>query len=610
MWRSSFGGILLLVGLSAAMTAAKSQSELTVHEWGTFLAMSGSDGMTLDGMYHEEHALPGFVHTRSRDQLRLHSALVKGETPVIYFYTDQPQQVSVRVDFPSGIWTQWYPQASLVGPSLTTATLPEPRAGHISWNVSLRPAGATDPALPVTNPDALWQFARQVDAAYVQTGGEKAKEWERFIFYRGLGQAQLPLTLREAAGGTLSLATSSAEKATGSEPEEIRHLFVLRVENGQGAFRYLPRITALQTLTGVIPRREELRPAAEFRHDISEALVQRLVEAGLYPKEARAMVNTWTTSYFQTEGIRVLAVMPQTWTDRFIPMRLDPKPQSLVRVMVARLELLTSEREKQAELAVRNLGSAEAERRDQAFNYLREQGRYVEPVLRRVLRTSSDQRVRTLCKRLLLTDFVTELRTATRSAENGMPVVEKPLGIRAQLAVLLKEVGLDQEARQTAQPLLQQLRSKPEPPMDQSGSRHYFRALARSSEAMGDDPSTARAYEKFIRFGSGVKRCGGCHEPEGPKNMAWFRDWWAGRRFATYAARAGGLEAWINAQEQALAANSQDTAAQLMLAYLYEAGGKPDRAEAMWGRIAPDTRVARRPEVTKRSSPAPLANKR
>ena len=93
-------------------------SDLIVHEWGTFLGMSGSDGASLDGMYHEEHALPAFVHSRSRDQLRLPFALLKGETPVIYFYTKERQQVRVGVGFPRGIWTQWYPQASLVNPPL------------------------------------------------------------------------------------------------------------------------------------------------------------------------------------------------------------------------------------------------------------------------------------------------------------------------------------------------------------------------------------------------------------------------------------------------------------------------------------------------------------
>src|SRR5947209_132420 len=102
---SLLAGAAALVG-AARLPAAPAEA-LVVHEWGTFLTMQGSDGVTLDGMYHEEHALPSFVHARSRDQLRIPAVSVKGETPVIYFYTDRKLNVSVRVDFPHGVWTQW-----------------------------------------------------------------------------------------------------------------------------------------------------------------------------------------------------------------------------------------------------------------------------------------------------------------------------------------------------------------------------------------------------------------------------------------------------------------------------------------------------------------------
>ena len=71
-----------------------------MHEWGTFLGMSSADGTALDGMYHEEHALPAFVHGRSKDQLQLPQMFLKGETPVIYFYTKEKQNVRVGVGFP------------------------------------------------------------------------------------------------------------------------------------------------------------------------------------------------------------------------------------------------------------------------------------------------------------------------------------------------------------------------------------------------------------------------------------------------------------------------------------------------------------------------------
>src|SRR5262249_35027071 len=73
--------ILVIVASSVAVGASTSGSKLVVHEWGTFLAMNGSDGVTLDGMYHEEHALPAFVHARGRGELRLRTSNLKGETP-------------------------------------------------------------------------------------------------------------------------------------------------------------------------------------------------------------------------------------------------------------------------------------------------------------------------------------------------------------------------------------------------------------------------------------------------------------------------------------------------------------------------------------------------
>ena len=34
------------------------------------------------------------------------------ETPVVYFYTDRETKVSVKVDFPRGWITEWYPFAA------------------------------------------------------------------------------------------------------------------------------------------------------------------------------------------------------------------------------------------------------------------------------------------------------------------------------------------------------------------------------------------------------------------------------------------------------------------------------------------------------------------
>ena len=53
--------VLLCLAVASLSAAPSESSRLVVHEWGTFLAMNGSDGVSLDGMYHEEHSLPAFV---------------------------------------------------------------------------------------------------------------------------------------------------------------------------------------------------------------------------------------------------------------------------------------------------------------------------------------------------------------------------------------------------------------------------------------------------------------------------------------------------------------------------------------------------------------------
>jgi hypothetical protein len=564
------------------LAASDPQGGLVVHEWGTFLAMNGSDGVTLDGMYHEEHALPAFVHARSRDQLRLRQSNMKGETPVIYFYTPKPARVYVHVGFPSGLWTQWYPQADMVGPSFAQAGT-RLRHGRIDWNLDIVPATLAQPALPRTATDALWNHAREVDAAYVTTATARPgapKEWERFIFYRGLGEARLPIEAR-LSDGRLTAATSN--------PEGLRHVFVLRVEHGRGTYVYTPTLDAGRPLDQALPDMASAQPIDAFVTRLSDDLAARLVESGLYEKEARAMVNTWKSSYFKTDGMRVLFVMPQAWTDRFIPITIKPQPEFLVRVMVGRLELLDAARERRAETSIRELSSADGATRERAFAVLRAEGRYVEPIIRRVLATTMDERARTLARRLLLTDFVTDLRTALTDADTGERVTAEPVFVRAQLASLLREVGLAAEAKQEGEAALAVLAGKPQPSMSAHESRHMYRALARAHEGAGRDADALKWYGEFVAFGSqaatGSEGCTFCHASEGPADRSFFRDWYAGVKYGEYAVKTGAAPRLIARHETALATKPSDPAAQLGLAYLYEARGDDAKARAMWVRF-------------------------
>ena len=87
-----------------------------------------------------------------------------------------------------------------------------------------------------------------------------------------------------------------------------------------------------------------------------------LVEQGLYEKEARAMVNTWQDQWFAEEGTRVLYLLPRAWTDRTLQLQVSPQPDSVVRVMVGRAELITpsAERELREQILTFRRGNAKA----------------------------------------------------------------------------------------------------------------------------------------------------------------------------------------------------------------------------------------------------------
>ena len=119
------------VTVSTAAPAADNPqaSDLVVHEWGTFLGMNGSDGTALDGMYHEEHALPAFVHSRAPRSASAADHAAQGrDAGHLLLHADGRSSVRVGVGFPQGVWTQWYPQAALVNPSLARAGRDSPTA--------------------------------------------------------------------------------------------------------------------------------------------------------------------------------------------------------------------------------------------------------------------------------------------------------------------------------------------------------------------------------------------------------------------------------------------------------------------------------------------------
>jgi hypothetical protein len=375
-----------------------------VHEWGTLTSVVASDGTLLPGMHHEEEDLPPFVADRiaqakaSPDMVQDPTSQ-KMETPVTYFYSPVAMKVSARVDFPKGVLTQWFPfvkqmsppmfqhGSALLDPYLTGKPMLYPTCtfferqplggGMLDWGQFDILAPNDTPALagPLARPfgSTTWGFARNVAANTLAIGNER----EKFLFYRGLGNFELPL-----------VATVEGSKAAFALPaaaEKVPAVFLMQVTATGAGFSELGSVEGGAKVSGEIPAATMELP--EFVEALKTRLAAVLVADGLYVDEAKAMVDTWERSYFLTPGVRALYLLPQSVTDQVIPLHINPAPKELRRSMVIRLELLTPSHEQDLSKWLTEL--AQSPTAGTAIGKFYSLGRFAEPHLTRAVNLST-----------------------------------------------------------------------------------------------------------------------------------------------------------------------------------------------------------------------------
>ena len=103
---------------------------------------------------------------------------VRMETPVIYFYANR-RWTSRRRCFPKGKITEWYPQARGVG----WRQLGQDEAPRRRFQPTRRLF------------DNHYYAARETDSALHNRTNDHATEQEKFLFYRGVGNFDLPLSV-------------------------------------------------------------------------------------------------------------------------------------------------------------------------------------------------------------------------------------------------------------------------------------------------------------------------------------------------------------------------------------------------------------------------------
>jgi hypothetical protein len=342
--------------LNAANIPGTQPDGLVVHEWGTFTSVAGEDGSAIVwNALGCKSDLPRFVNDFGYRGLKLGiSGTVRMETPVLYFYSSRELDAHVQVTFPRGVITEWYPQgqyeAHQIGPADGSVHL-APRnvagcikchrdlngirldtdklTGTLAWGIHVQPGAL--PPLPVENEPSRYYAARQTDAAAVTIGGQH----EKFLFYRGVGNFPVPLAVRIAPDRRVVVDTRTQEPVP----------TVILFENHEGRMGYDSSDSVRGSLILGLPSLNASFP--QLRHDLESALVER----GLFPKEAHAMLETWQDSWFE-EGSRLIYVLPASAVNTILPLEIEPAPAHIERVFVGRIELVTPETKRSLESAI------------------------------------------------------------------------------------------------------------------------------------------------------------------------------------------------------------------------------------------------------------------
>jgi len=386
--------------LIAADLSASKLDGLTVHEWGTFTSIAGDDGYPVDwDSLRGTDDLPGFVQNAgARNRKFTFNGTVRMETPVLYFYSPRELTADVRVQFPHGAITEWYPKADTatyeskseldryqtvysssniyaiqqllskppsdldrkmvkVGTTDWVDTSMRTVAGTISWNgIKVQP-NAT-PAFPRENQPSRYYAARETEAAALTVESQH----EKFLFDRGVGRIPVPLTARVVSNGKIAVNNVTEETVPA----------IILFENRGGKIGYRNAGTLKDEI-----RFDSLAldgSVTALRRELESVLIQQ----GLYPKEAHAMVETWQDSWFE-EGTRVIYVVPTATITAALPLQVDPAPSQTARIFVGRVELLTPDMKQTIEDAVAK----------KDYTSVQRYGRFLQPWLDRIYRADT-----------------------------------------------------------------------------------------------------------------------------------------------------------------------------------------------------------------------------
>lgn len=325
----------------------------------------------------DQGGLPNFVeHFRGPGFKNLLQGTIRMETPVIYFYSATATELSVKVGFSQGVLTEWYPHASHVEPD-PKANLDEDALyknhsdGSIAWN-----SVEVDPGLSAgfldDHSQSHYYAARETGSTPVAVKNGTSLQQEKFLFYRGVSSSPTVITAQVRQDGGVLI------KNLGQD--EIPSVILFERRGDKMGYRLGGSVQSEAGLD-----RPELTSTPEsLSHDLGDALIAQ----GLYPDEARAMIETWRSSWFE-EGSRVFYIVPPKFVDRMLPLSIRPAPSQTLRIFVGRMELITPATK---DAVLRSLANHDG-------SAVRTYGRFLEPIVEE-LRAEDPARAPDLDKQL------------------------------------------------------------------------------------------------------------------------------------------------------------------------------------------------------------------
>jgi hypothetical protein len=325
-WHLILGIATIAVTVASAAEPNPPRKGLAVHEWGVFRVSQDGDFANAE-LRAEWDQLPPFVYgyIKGRVVPQHWGAVEIRLRPLVFFHSDKPELVQVRVGFPGGMPGVWYPATSQ--PSIE-GSAKQPRTGSsLEWIIGVKaPPDGWLPRSPTPaeiDGDHWFAKARRVkcDEVFAKFGPRQNDvEREKFIYYDGIFPATKGLKI-SVDGDKVSLTSQVAHP-----------VFDVTIVDRRGDKPRIGRIDKLDAKASIDEVVWIEADASRFVAESAQKLTSQLVAAGLFDDEAKLLVDCWKKDMFERPGLHAFYRIPQSAYDAQMPLTVTPKPDSTVRV--------------------------------------------------------------------------------------------------------------------------------------------------------------------------------------------------------------------------------------------------------------------------------------